>query len=74
MSPAVAGTGMGRTVWVKSPLAILADGAGGGVVVRGSTIVELVASLATPIAVGGHSAGGNIAAVLAQLPIIGPSQ
>jgi len=32
MSPAVAGTGMGRTVWVKSPLAILADGAGGGVI------------------------------------------
>src|SRR5882724_4745199 len=29
-------------IWIKSPLAILADDAGGGVVVEGSRIMELV--------------------------------
>ncbi len=31
-----------RTLWIKNPLAILADGCGGGVVVRNGKILELV--------------------------------
>ena len=34
--------------WIKSPLAILASGAGGGVVVEGGVIVEMVPSGASP--------------------------
>lgn len=37
-----------KTIWIKRPLAILADGAGGGIVLRGSRIVELVGAGATP--------------------------
>ena len=36
------------TVWIKSPLAILAEGAEGGIVVDGSRIVELVPAGAAP--------------------------
>ncbi len=35
-------------IWIKNPLAILADHAGGGLVVEGGRIVELVASGAAP--------------------------
>lgn len=35
--------------WLKNPLAILADGAAGGVVVEGSRIVETVAAGAAPV-------------------------
>ena len=35
-------------LWIKNPLAILADGAAGGVVVEGSRIVELVAAGKAP--------------------------
>jgi len=35
-------------LWIRNPLAIFADGAGGGVVVEDSRIVELVASGASP--------------------------
>jgi 8-oxoguanine deaminase len=41
-----------RPLWIRDPLAILADGAGGGVVVRGGRIEELVPSGATPAAHG----------------------
>ncbi len=33
-----------QTIWLKNPLGILVDNAGGGIVVRGSKIIELVAS------------------------------
>jgi len=36
------------TVWIKAPLAILAEGAGNGVVVAGGRIVEMVPSGAAP--------------------------
>ncbi|MCP4327697.1 MAG: 8-oxoguanine deaminase [Alphaproteobacteria bacterium] len=36
------------TTWIKNPLAILADGAAGGVVIDGAEIVELVAAGAAP--------------------------
>jgi len=36
--------------WIKQPLAVLADNAGGGFIVEGSTIVELVPSGAEPSA------------------------
>ncbi len=36
------------TTWIKAPLAILADGAGGGVVIEGATIAELVPAGGTP--------------------------
>ena len=32
-------------LWIKNPMAILADDAGGGLVVEGSRIVELVPDL-----------------------------
>ena len=35
-------------LWIRDPLAILADGAERGVVVEGATIVECVARGATP--------------------------
>ncbi len=35
-------------LWIRNPLAILADNAGGGIVVEGSRIVELVPSGKTP--------------------------
>ncbi|GEP11145.1 8-oxoguanine deaminase [Methylobacterium gnaphalii] len=38
----------GSRLWIKTPLAILAEGAGGGVVVEGSRIVERVAASAKP--------------------------
>lgn len=37
-------------IWLRSPLAILAEGAGGGLVVEGSRIVELVPAGASPAA------------------------
>lgn len=37
-----------NTIWIKNPLAILAEAAGGGVVVEGSRIVELVPSGKVP--------------------------
>lgn len=37
-----------NTIWIKNPLAILAEAAGGGVVVEGSRIVELVPSGKAP--------------------------
>jgi 8-oxoguanine deaminase len=37
-------------IWIKNPLAILADNAGGGIVVDAGRIVELVASGASPTA------------------------
>ena len=37
-----------RRLWIRDPLAILADGAGGGIVVAGSRIVEHVAAGARP--------------------------
>jgi len=49
------------TLWIKNPLAILADGAAGGIVIREGTIVELVAggkSPATPAAV--FDAGAHV--------------
>ena len=39
---------MDKKVWIKNPLAILAEGADGGVVVQGSKIVELVPKNANP--------------------------
>ncbi|SFJ04860.1 8-oxoguanine deaminase [Methylobacterium brachiatum] len=39
-----------RRVWIRDPLAILAEGAGGGIVVAGSRIVERVAVGAQPTA------------------------
>ena len=39
-----------RRLWIRDPLAILADGAGGGVVVEGSRIVECVPAGAKPAA------------------------
>jgi 8-oxoguanine deaminase len=38
-----------QAVWIKNPLGIFAEGAGGGLVVRGSRIVELVPSGQTPV-------------------------
>ncbi len=38
-----------RRLWIRDPLAILADGAGGGLVVEGSRIVETVPSGARPV-------------------------
>jgi 8-oxoguanine deaminase len=38
-----------RALWIKDPLAILADNAGGGVVVRQGRIAELVPSGRTPV-------------------------
>jgi 8-oxoguanine deaminase len=35
-------------IWLRNPLAILADNAGGGIVVRGNRIAELIPSGATP--------------------------
>ena len=35
-------------LWLKNPLAILADNAGGGMVVEGSEIAELIPSGKTP--------------------------
>ena len=35
-------------LWIKNPLAILADNAGGGIVVEGSRIIELVPAGSTP--------------------------
>jgi 8-oxoguanine deaminase len=40
--------GQRMSTWIKNPLAILAENAGGGIVVSGSRIVELVAAGATP--------------------------
>ncbi|BAU91927.1 hydroxydechloroatrazine ethylaminohydrolase [Methylorubrum populi] len=37
-----------RRLWIRDPLAILADGADGGVVVEGSRIVEMIAAGARP--------------------------
>jgi 8-oxoguanine deaminase len=37
-----------RAIWIKTPLAILAEGAEGGIVVQDSRIVELVAAGAAP--------------------------
>ena len=39
----------GRRLWIRDPLAILADGAGGGIVVEGTRIVERVAAGARPV-------------------------
>src|ERR1700742_2399520 len=39
---------MVQAIWIKNPLGILAEGAGGGVVVRDGRVVELVAAGATP--------------------------
>lgn len=39
-----------RRTWIRSPLAILAEGAGGGLVVEGSRIAELVPAGAQPAA------------------------
>lgn len=43
-----AAAGDGRRLWLKQPLAILAEGAEGGIVVEGSRIAELVPAGATP--------------------------
>jgi 8-oxoguanine deaminase len=49
-----------RAIWIKDPLAILADGAGRGIVVQNGKIVELVprgglpATSATPFEAGDH--------------------
>ena len=40
----------GRRLWIRDPLAILAEAAGGGIVVEGSRIVEHVAAGARPAA------------------------
>jgi 8-oxoguanine deaminase len=37
-----------QAIWIKNPQGILADGAGGGIVVEGGRIVELVPAGATP--------------------------
>jgi 8-oxoguanine deaminase len=37
-----------QAVWIKNPLGIFADGAGGGIVIRGSCIIELVPTGRTP--------------------------
>jgi 8-oxoguanine deaminase len=37
-------------LWIRNPLAILADGASGGIVIEGGRIVELLASGAQPVA------------------------
>lgn len=42
---------MTRPLWIRDPLAILADDAGGGVVIRDGRIVELVTSGGAPAAV-----------------------
>ena len=39
-----------RRLWIRDPLAILADGAGGGVVVEGSRIAERVPAGGQPSA------------------------
>ncbi|MFG5120752.1 8-oxoguanine deaminase [Methylorubrum sp. POS3] len=39
-----------RRLWIRDPLAILAEGAGGGIVVEGTRIVERVAAGARPVA------------------------
>jgi 8-oxoguanine deaminase len=39
---------MGNRLWIKAPLAILAEGAGNGLVVEGARIVELVPAGGTP--------------------------
>ena len=39
-------------IWIKNPLAILAEGAEGGLVVSGGRIVELVPAVATPVTPG----------------------
>ncbi len=41
--------GAAKRLWVRNPLAILAEGAGGGVVVAGSRIAELVPAGARPL-------------------------
>ncbi|MGX4770275.1 8-oxoguanine deaminase [Bradyrhizobium guangdongense] len=38
-----------KPIWIKDPLAILADGAGRGIVVRGGRIIELVPKGGTPV-------------------------
>jgi 8-oxoguanine deaminase len=40
--------GLGETIWIKRPLAILAEGAEAGIVVSGGRIVELVAAGQVP--------------------------
>src|ERR1700744_2087775 len=37
-----------QAIWIKNPLGILAEGAGGGIVIRDGKIVELVPAGATP--------------------------
>ena len=39
---------MSEPIWIKDPLAILAEGAGRGVVVQDGAIVELVGAGSTP--------------------------
>jgi 8-oxoguanine deaminase len=54
-------TELREALWIKNPLAILADGAAGGIVVRDGVIAELVAggkSPATPMAV--FDAGAHV--------------
>src|SRR4051794_29541451 len=41
--------GTGGATWIKAPLAIMAEGAGGGLVVSDGVIVELVAAGRTPV-------------------------
>lgn len=43
------------TLWIKNPLAILAENAAGGLVVDGGKIVELVPSGGTPVTVVAHT-------------------
>lgn len=40
--------GQSMTTWIKNPLAILAENAGGGIVISGSRIIELVPAGKTP--------------------------
>jgi 8-oxoguanine deaminase len=47
-------------LWIRNPLAVLAEDAGGGVVVEGTKIVELVARGATPRADQTFDASGHV--------------
>ena len=46
--PSTGDAGAGDAIWIKTPLAIMADGGAGGLVIRDGVIVELVSSGGSP--------------------------
>ena len=58
---------MSKKIWIKSPLAILADNAENGIVIEGNKIVELVALGATPTGTIDHIYNANDSVVIPGL-------